>query len=773
MDLSVILKSVIPDNIKRIPLVQVCADAFAEMLSRNSTISARIYKLFDVNDSVFYRRDESDVLIPDDPLENLEKELEEEQKEITKDETKIDLLEKEISYRKYVKECRNNLKKGLFYTFLAVVFSRMEILSRDPVVQRSLFQKSGNREYLNSKLLENPYDLANSEFLGAFRYFQQCSGTENAIRYIYQFSRYLETGQADNSLDLETGDPFFLEYVGELHKSVFSVFNQPMAHPCGWCFQYTTVASQGITDYYGKITYSVGKIILNWKSKKIYIGELPEGVEKTNNVVWERAISTVEQKLLNNDKVHVISDRTPRPDGQHIHVVDLKVKTIEEENSNILITFENSERALIIDRTAGYEVRFGYRSKIYNPENCYIFPKNTRLDAETFSPTKEFKTLYIDQMAIEDTLEPSADSKAVEYNDDYSKAFRLVGDSYPYCPGVDESRHRVTNNTNVYSKFTLTVNYRSINLTYLKIEDDFGHSYAVTRDQTTTKKAGNQFKVNTHGYRGEYLTFRAYDGMSFNYDHYIRMNLLNNTSGTVRVSEFSIENKRLTFRIKSTIFSSLYTKVTIGSSVIERRTGFSALINIDTSSYPMFSEFQIESSDGNDTLRISGNGLNNEAYNFWFSFPEYGEGEVVKPVFVNCTPDSMSPTPSGKTLGKLNETPTLKFKNNTIQEDPTWKHPDGIGYVSEYNPKNHKGCVYINRGYTKEKSKSLDNMNTACTKYIEDEFWCETSGSNTWLEFDNPVVDGSLGKYLVCMFNNDPQTDVTRGFLRGNFLVFQ
>ena len=296
MDLSVILKSVIPDNIKRIPLVQVCADAFAEMLSRNSTISARIYKLFDVNDSVFYRRDESDVLIPDEPLENLEKELEEEQKEITKDETKIDLLEKEISYRKYVKECRNNLKKGLFYTFLAVVFSQMEILSRDPVVQRSLFQKSGNREYLNSKLLENPYDLANSEFLGAFRYFQQCSGTENAIRYIYQFSRYLETGQADNSLDLETGDPFFLEYVGELHKSVFSVFNQPMAHPCGWCFQYTTVASQGITDYYGKITYSVGKIILNWKSKKIYIGELPEGVE-TNNVVWERAISTVEQKL--------------------------------------------------------------------------------------------------------------------------------------------------------------------------------------------------------------------------------------------------------------------------------------------------------------------------------------------------------------------------------------------------------------------------------------------------------------------------------------------
>lgn len=762
MDLRVILNSIIPDNIKRIALVQKCTDVFAEMLSRDSNIAYRIQKLFDVDNSVFYRRDDSDVLVPDVSSENLKLQIKREA-----DVTRKKTLEGYKEYRDYIAECKNTLKKGLFYTYLAVMFSLIEELCRDSFSIDTIKKRNLDR----SKIFENVYDTVNSEYLGAFRYFQQCSGTENAIRYIYQFSRYLETGVLDNSLDLESGDPFFLVYNGELHKSVFQVFNMPLAHPCGWCFQYNTITRQMLTDYYGiRLTYNINSVVLQWKSKKIYFCALPDDVD-TNNVVWERAIETVEEKLRNNEIVHVISDRTPRPDGQHLNRVNLVVTSVDVQDTGTLITFDTGN-ALYIDKTnasrsKGYTVKFGDVTTIYT--SGYVFPENTKLlPFDNAEP--EYQILYKDQMVLEDTLEPSSGSGAVCYNDDFSNAFRLVGDTYPYCPGVDESRHRVTNATNTMDKFTVTVNYRSSNITYLRIEDDFGHFCAVVRDTSLTLSAQNQFKVNTHGYYGEFLTFKAFDGLSYNYDHYIRTNLLNKTSGTIKVSGFSIENNKLKFKAQSSL-SSLRTTVTIGTNVITKNTGPILNFNEDTSSYALYGSFKIEITNFDDTVIIEGNGLNNTSYNFYFSLPEYPSETVIKPVFVNCTPDTMSDRPQGKSLGALNKTPTLTWFKDTFIEDPHYIKPDSTVYVSELLPATHDGTVFINRGYSKSKSDSLDTMNVSCTKYMTDEFYCETSGASNWLMFDNSAIDGSLGKYLVCRFNSDPQTGI-RGMLRGYVLTF-
>lgn len=763
MDLSVILKSVIPDNIRNIPLVSVCTDAFSEMLSRDCNVSIRIRDLFDTDSSVFYRRDESGVLVPEKTADEILDEINKEKIKDNPDKTKIKTLTEYLEYREYTDKCRNSLKKGLFYTYFAVMFELIGNLCRNSTVIGLVKA----RQLTESKLLNDEYDTVNSEYLGAFRYFQQCSGTESAIRYIYQFSRYLETGSVDNTLELESGDPFFLGYNGELHKSVFSEFNMPLAHPCGWCLFYNTVVKQYLTDYYGiKHRYNISTVTLKWRSKTIYIGELPEGVE-TDNILFERAIFTLEEKLLNSEVAHIISNRTPRPDGQYIHVVNLVVTNYSEDGDEVVITFD-SGKALYVNKK-GYTVRYGDVSSVYNPDAGYTFPKNTRLALDAVD--SEYEILYKDQMLIEEAMELSGSDKYY-YTDNYSNAFKLAGSEYPYCPGIDESRHKVTNSPNLMEKFTCTINYRSSNITYLKIEDDFGHSYAVTRDQPCTLKAQNQFKVNTHGYRGEFLTFHAYDGLSYNYDHYIRTNLLNKTSVSVRVSEFSIENNRLRFKVQGS-GSSLYTVIRIQSDVIERRTGPITTIDIDTSAYPLYSGYSISIEDNTDEVTIEGNGLNNTAYNFYFSFPEYPSKTVIKPVFVTCTPDTMSPVPKGKTLGELNETPALTYRNGIITEDPRLKRPDGAICVSELEPSNHKGAVFVNRGYTKAKTKGLDVLNTSCTKYMTDEFYCETSGSNTWLEFDNSFSDGSLGKYLICRFNNDPQTDVTRGFLRGNILVFR
>jgi len=59
------------------------------------------------------------------------------------------------------------------------------------------------------------------------------------------------------------------------------------------------------------------------------------------------------------------------------------------------------------------------------------------------------------------------------------------------------------------------------------------------------------------------------------------------------------------------------------------------------------------------------------------------------------------------------------------------------------------------------------------SKYVEDSFLIESSGYSNWLEFDKDEEDGSLGKYLVCRYQNDDQTSVVRSFLRGNILMFR
>lgn len=740
MDLKVVLNSIIPDNIKRIPLIEKSVNVFSEMLLNNSIISYRINKIFDVDSTEWTTKDELGNIVVLDPEES--------------------------SQYKYISDAKNNLKQGLFYTYLSVMFGLLGALYKDPDVIRTI----GLRSLKDSNLLKEPYNTISSEYLGAFRYFQTSSGTEQAIRCMYQFARYLETGYIDNSLELESGAPFFLQYRGELHKSIFKTFNMPMSHPCGWCFLYDTIVKLVLEDYYGiKFTYNVKTIELRIRNTRIFFGELPRGIS-TTNVVRERAIETIEEKLA-FPAVHVISDRTPHSSGQSLNVVNLEIQDILIEDKNVLFVFD-SGNALYIDRTGKKAVvKFGPRDSIFS-DDVYIFPKTTiYIPVDLSKSTWEFE--YKDVFLMEETIEPSGGTSAIYYNDDFNNAFKLVGDSYPFCPGVDEARHKITNNTNVLDKFTCTVDYTSNNITYLRVEDDFGHNTTLVRDLRLSKEANWKFSTCTHGFYGEYLTFKAYDGKSYNYDHYIRTNLLNRFNSKLSISGFSLENKKIKFRAETTETTHLTITTKIGSRTFEERSGPIKNYELDTSAFTTYSEFKVTITDWNDTITIEGSGLNSTNFTFNFSFPTYPSSTIVKPKFSNCTPDTMETVPSGTKLSKLNKTPAEKWKNNTVQEDVYITYPDEQILVDDLTPKNHSGIVYINRGYSTVKTPSIDTFNVSSTKYMSDDFFVETSGNSNWIQFANPVRDGSLGKYLVCRFNSDPQTDIIRGMLRGYVLVFK
>ena len=211
--------------------------------------------------------------------------------------------------------------------------------------------------------------------------------------------------------------------------------------------------------------------------------------------------------------------------------------------------------------------------------------------------------------------------------------------------------------------------------------------------------------------------------------------------------------------------------VNINGTSVSRVYNSSVDFEIDTSSYPFWCNYKITINDYNDIIKIEGNGINNTNQGFVFSLPYYPDENVVYPVFQNCTPDTMSGSQaSGKTIKQLNNhLPGMTLTN----EDPEISNIYGTFNVSELRHSNYDNECLINKGFKKLESETSDNVIMDSSKYVEDSFLIESSGYSLWLEFDKDEEDGSLGKYLVCRYQNDDQTSVVRSFLRGNILMFR
>lgn len=785
--LDEIIQSIIPDNIKRIPVVETVSKAFSEMLSKNSQIAIRIRQLFDIDSKGYFRRDSNGNLefVPDkkDSLKDIDYYLEvlspgkiEKLLSYIKEQynlsiNKEDLKDFSVQYPEiiskceellsdYITKCKNNLKTGLFQTYLSVMYSLIDDLCKNKEIVNLVYKRNFSDKSL---LVKNSEEFLDSEYLGAFRFFQESSGTEQAIRYIYQFSRYLETGKLDSNLELELGAPFFIGYRGELHRSIFNEFNKPMAHPCGWCYFYDTIMNLVLEDYYGiKFTYDIDYVCISSGPKKIYFGKLPEGVSAKN--IKENKMSLIYSTLANYDIVHVISNNG-----------DLVIQDVEFSEDTLINFGDNS---LLVCNSGVFgssqTIAFGPSRFIYSKEKfdearesgrtcSYIIFDNSFV----LNPIKINKTdyifLYKDEMIMDDGIEISK-SNAYYYKDFFDNSFKLKGSEYPYFSGVDESRHKVVSDSNILDAFTLTIDYCSANLTYLRLRDDFGNSKALVRE------TGNQFKVNTHGFKGENLTFEAFDGKAYNNDFYIKTNYLNKRGLSVSVSDFSIQDKKIRFKAKTTNRRIAVT-VNINGTSTSRVYNSSVNFERDTSAFPFWCSYKITINDYNDIITIEGNGINNENQGFVFGLPHYPEEGVVYPVFQNCTPETMSGSQaSGKTIKQLNNSlPGMTLTN----EDPEISNIYGTFNVSDLKHSNYDNECLINKGFKKLESETSDNVIMDSSKYVEDSFLIESSGYSLWLEFDKDEEDGSLGKYLVCRYQKDDQTSVVRSFLRGNILMFR
>lgn len=185
MDLQVIFDCIVPDNIKNIPLIKVCTNIFIEQINRNSQIAINIGKLFDLENDTQIKIDGDNIT--------------------------------QIIDSDAVKNSKDILRLGLFYTYINSIYTLILRLQRDRKISERFF---------------------NSEYLGGLREYQKNCGSKRAIHYMYAFAKYLETGTIVHDLELTEGSILNLRYDGSLNKDIFIDFNKPLAHPCGWLCEY-------------------------------------------------------------------------------------------------------------------------------------------------------------------------------------------------------------------------------------------------------------------------------------------------------------------------------------------------------------------------------------------------------------------------------------------------------------------------------------------------------------------------------------------------------
>lgn len=747
MDLSVIFNAIVPDNIKELPLVKQCTKIFIEQLNRNSIIAQRISNLYDVDKKTWLQQN-------------------------------ADGSVSAITDSEFVSASKSVLKTGLFQVYLNVLHSLILKMQLDNEITY------GNtlRNYSNSLIYRDINNFLSQEYLGSFRYFQQNSGTQNAIKYIYQFAKYLETGYLYSDLNLLEGSgPFALGYQGSLQRKYFGAFIQPMAHPAGWCEEYECIIDLLLIDYFGiKIEYEMPKGIslrtvdgryLVFTDKTL--SELYQSLLEPNNFVSLKPLSEEEASAYTENQVFAdeesMFEEIQNPKNRVV-IVNKTFKHYESWSDNGLyykIIYFTDGTCIYFN---GKDTLYGLSADIFRPEKMTpMIGLYLNIGSEKqLVESRKIKILYYD---IFDWFPMYLlDDKGKGYYEDCTEnMFQLQGEPYPYVPGIDEGRTLISNNEeckNNLKCYDLKFNYNITDYSYVDVRDPFDNHFTDVRE-----KGKHSEIVNTHGWKNS-LKIRVLNGEDKGYS--LNADFLNDVFSDVRITYINtIEND---FIIKGIIKSNETYRLKLISDFESFEEEIKKSFSINKKLNNLTSNFIIKIFKNNsEVLSINSNDFNLDGFVGDFEFPHYSGELPVIPVIKKTGNESIDVDKvylvgsGNKTLKELtNVDVECKFENGSIIEPPGFYDQSDKDY----------GCnTFIAKGYRFVKTDNTDNYIASSTKFVNDEFEWESSSEVLFLAFNSDVDEGSdsLGKYLIF---NDKVSEVLvdegiRSIIRGHFLSCQ
>lgn len=460
MSLRDIFNSLTPANLNNIPLINVAKEIFINCIERNSRVAKRITDIFDLVE----RDGDTDL----------------------------------------INRAKKNLKIGLYQTYIYGLYKYLQALS----TSSDMIDDLKKYNYNNSALYNDIYDIINTEFIQSHHLFTQKVGTLAATHYMYNFSRYLETGELEDDLEVDEGNPFIINYEGSLGRRLYNEFTRPQTHPIGWLDHYETVFSLIFQDYFGiEILDEVTIIELHCKESWVVF-------------IKDNDIQGVHDDFSNRINPITMQPYTSEEISRYITIVPNKVvstyrKYIDPDTNAIITVFTFTDRTILYHNESAPKITYytTYEDYLLNFQNpIEVWEDCWELESEIQT---NFRFLYKDDhYFLKDhyvTMIKDYNGGGVGYtcyNDqDPYYMFKVLGKEIQHISGVDESRNKCTNYGDqkelIDKKFTAELDCFIETMSDITIKDKFGHS------KTWAMQTESQiYSFNTHDFGGrEYSVY--------------------------------------------------------------------------------------------------------------------------------------------------------------------------------------------------------------------------------------------------------------------------
>lgn len=729
MDLQNIFESLTPDNIKNIPVVKNCMQAFIDQLKRDAAVATKISKLYDIDSTEYFYIDSNN-------------------NKITHSDSNIVKLSKE------------NLKIGLVQFYINVLYKLIEEAATNSNVKTAL----ALREY-DSPIFNDIEKVLNFEYLGGFRYFQQSAGNRDSINYIYEFSVYLERGYAVRDLQLKEYPPMHMEYSGSLHESMFTNFMKKLVHPAGWTQNAETVAAvYDLTDYFGiELDVTLNYILL----------DNPARIATT---IWcFKEPGKIRRLLSTQDNPHTGEHYTDEEIDELRFIYIDGQPTVDEfmRGEAKCKQFNLPNGMTLYDNGCVYYLK----TSLYNEINWmsqadidehYIASRRGSDPIEKFLGYRLLRDASIESwhFIYYDDFDYQVESELGQYDDDFyfvecdANALNISGNEYRYIPGFDEAYNKVSSfnavNIGVESTYRIQFEYYVSRLSLLRIYDDFGHGYIYTIESEHRKR--RNFTCSSLSFEGKNLYIDILDPE--NVCTYIHLNNLNNVNSNYVITNVDYSDRD---RLVVTGYSNLATTLTYSGSLIFQRNVNGNFTEIfDTSNLNENEDYTLQLGD----LIIRSNLIKSDIKRPAITFPYY---TYSMPSNISSTAITKRSSHAGITSGDGDT-----FYNYTLDDPDTFNNTIIEGNPVRRNYKNSDTLTFIDRGYRKNPSESSDCYILNCTHYVEDDFFIENIGAKgTYLVFNNDSYDEGLsinqtGCYLYFREPGTYDNFFTEGYLINN-----
>ena len=489
-----IFNKITPNNIQSIPLIKYAQQIFIDSIERNSKVAKRITNIFDVQE----RNEDSDL----------------------------------------INNAKKNLKEGLYQTYICILYKYLKSIVSDESLRGDL-KKFG---YTDAAIYQDVSKIINTEFIQANKIYTEKVGNNSATRYMYAFSKYLESGEIKDDLDIVPESPFITRKEGSLGRRIYREFTQPLSHQIGFVDNYETVFKLNLFDYFGV--------------------EIEEGFNRIEVICEDTGYIFIKDSSPNETIAYLESKINPKTGAKFTHDEVIHNFSIFP-NKNILTwrKYKDSDGHLIIvfvftDQTVLYHDYTSPRKTYFTNYEDYLNEfKNTILTLGecyklTFDKANNFKFLYTDNAYFDKdhyvTMIKEDNKGAVGqscYTEVYhNNQFKVDGKEMKYALGASD-KVNVANYDEVKSyknKFIPSLSTFVPNEGTITISDKFEHSINIDYYSGSEK-----YRVNTIGLYGDEYKIVLTDYIFP--DFTLEATGLNNTIRPIKILDFYSELGKITF----------------------------------------------------------------------------------------------------------------------------------------------------------------------------------------------------------------------------------